>query len=98
MLDGVHDIHYASQNEKEDDDIELHEMVVDTAAQEPLIGGGQRRRSHGHDTHSWRDRPGLESGTSVEEHDEDDERVQPTAFVWMLVLAAGISGLLFGYE
>lgn len=98
MSDGVTDIHYASKVEKEEDDIELHEMVTDTAAQEPLIGADQRRVRDGYDTRNPpnRDGPGHES--AGHEDDEDDDRVKPTRFVCLLVLAAGISGLLFGYE
>ena len=35
-----------------------------------------------------------------EDEDEDDEKdvLRPTAFIWLLVVAAGVSGLLFGYE
>lgn len=32
------------------------------------------------------------------QEDEAAESASPTAFIWALTFAAGISGLLFGYE
>ena len=34
----------------------------------------------------------------VNDHFEDEAKIAPNAFIWMLTFTAGISGVLFGYD
>ena len=70
-------------------DIELVEMVdQDSAANAPLMQGEEPMDSREHDSSHYDARPSS----------QENELTAPNAFVWALTFAAGISGLLFGYE
>lgn len=72
-------------------------VSVEDGPTRPLIDGSGSRSSH-------RTTPGSAVNhdsevVDVVSHDEDYvESQRPTLFVWMLTVAAGLSGLLFGYE
>jgi hypothetical protein len=77
------------------DDIELANMVAasevqDESAQEPLIP--RELRSDPSSTEQEQD-------ARVESIRADESDVEaPGVFIWSLTIAAGVSGLLFGYE
>lgn len=58
------------------------------AAEEPLIRDGSPDDNN----------DSIHAAVDQGAHDAERELERPSAFVWTLTFAAGISGLLFGYE
>lgn len=65
-----------------------------TAVTQPLISDDQRTPGHP----STPDRTSSPLGLDVTGKDEEDAITTASSFLWLLTLAAGVSGCLFGYD
>ena len=80
--------------------IELDEMSNghDVAARQPLINHDLDRLHHDDQDGARETAGGQQDYGAAQGGAVDDDAATPSRFVWQLVLAAGLSGLLFGYD
>lgn len=74
----------------------MHHVEADVPATERLIQ--EEHRTYSPSLGEPRPRSRRSKEEDVEEEDDEKHVLKPTWFIWMLVVAAGVSGLLFGYE
>lgn len=70
----------------------------DSTAHEPLIGGRSSRELPSPTAYEY-DESAADVGADEHGEDVDESNIaSPGLFIWALTFAAGVSGLLFGYE